>query len=59
MHIIQFKTVAWSIFFLAINLTLCYTFSVTSNLQETFSFKEKSIILHIISQNVKKGELIT
>lgn len=59
MHIIQFIAKDWSIFFLAINLTLCYTVSVTSNLQETFSFKEKSIILHIISQNVKKGELIT
>ena len=41
MHIIQCKAKAWSIFFLAINLTLCYTVSVTSNLQETFSFKEK------------------
>ena len=41
MHIIQFIAKAWSIFFLAINLTLCYTVSVTSNLQETFSFKEK------------------
>ena len=59
MHIIQCKAEAWSIFFIAINLTLCYTVSVTSNVQKTFSFKEKSIILHIISQNVKKGELIT
>jgi len=41
MHIIQFETGTWSIFFLAINLTLCYTVSVTSNVQETFSFKEK------------------
>ena len=41
MHIIQYKAEAWSIFFLAINLTLCYTVGVTSNVQETFSFKEK------------------